>query len=159
MSQEISSTKLSQFTTFYIGESLFGIEVMRVQEVTKSLPIFKVSLAPDFLIGLINLRGQISTAMCLRTLFKMDHSQITTNFGVVCRHEGNLVSLVVDSIGDVLEIESSKYEDAPETIPQSVKKYIKGIYKLEGELLSVLNLDILLNELSPELTNNTKKAI
>lgn len=141
-----------QLTTFYVGKELFGIEVMRVQEVTGTPSVVPVPLAPPFVRGLINLRGQIATALGLRELFNQEAS--AQEMSVVCRLDGNLVSLVVDSIGDVLELEKSGFEHTPDTIPFEIRKYIKGVYKMDGSFLSVIDLDVLAKELSP-ITEST----
>lgn len=137
-----------QFTTFYLGNDLFGIDVMRVQEITQKTTVVKVPLAPGFVRGLINLRGQIATALGLRQLFELEPASEADQMSVVCKVDGNLVSLLVDSIGDVLEVQEDNYEHAPETVRTSVRKYLKGVYKIEGNLLSILDLDCLSKELS-----------
>lgn len=145
-----TTTPLEQLTTFYIDGELFGIEVMKVQEVTSCPSVFAVPLAPLFVRGLINLRGQIATALGLREVFAKPRAQEElSQMSVVCKIEGNLVSFLVDSIGDVIEVERSKFELAPDTIPAETRRFVKGIYKLNGALLSVLDLDVLAKELSP----------
>lgn len=145
--------ELDQLTTFYVGKELFGIEVMKVQEVTGSPNVISVPLAPNFVRGLINLRGQIATAIGLSELFSKTKTQ-EHQMSVVCRIEGNLVSLIVDTIGDVVEVSKDDFEEPPLTMPVKVKKYIKGIYKMNGVLLSVLNLDAIAQELSPVIEAN-----
>ncbi|MBX9769289.1 MAG: chemotaxis protein CheW [Bdellovibrionales bacterium] len=140
-----------QLTTFYIGKDLYGIEVMRVQEVTGSLNTIPVPLAPQFVKGLINLRGQIATSLGLRELFGLPAEQIKNDASVVCKLDGNLISLCVDSIGDVMEVQESQFETAPEIIPGGVKRFLKGIYKIDGALLSLIDLE----RLSLELSNNS----
>lgn len=140
--------KFEQLTTFQVDGDLFGIEVTKTQEVTGSPTVFKVPLAPPFVMGLINLRGQIATALGLREVFHKatkDKDQMS----VVCKIDGNLVSLIVDSIGDVVEVEKSKFEPPPDTVSPDIRRFVKGIYKMNGVLLSVLNLDTLARELSP----------
>jgi len=136
-----------QLTTFYVEKELYGIEVMRVQEVTGNPTIVKVPLAPAFVLGMINLRGQISTALGLRTLFGYGPETSTEKMSVVCRIDGGLVSLLVDSIGEVVEVSSRQFESPPETIPSFAKKLLKGIYKMDGVLLSVIDLEKLSQEL------------
>jgi purine-binding chemotaxis protein CheW len=138
-----------QLTTFYIGEALFGIPVMQVQEVTGQSQVVPVPLAPRFVRGLINLRGQIATALGLRELFDARGADLEKEMSVVCRIEGNLVSLIVDSIGDVVEVETSRFEETPDTIPDNLKRFITGIYKLNGTLLSVIDLEAVSKELTP----------
>jgi purine-binding chemotaxis protein CheW len=148
-----------QLTTFYVGKDLYGIEVMRVQEVTGESAIVPVPLAPVFVRGLINLRGQIATALGLSELFGISKNQGTQNkFSVVCRIEGNLVALLVDSIGDVVEISNSQFEKPPETVQPNVRKFLKGIYKVNSGLLSVLDLEKLAKELTFKTETNEVKA-
>jgi len=151
----MSASGTEQLTTFKVGTELFGIEVMRTQEVTGKQTIMPVPLAPPFVKGLINLRGQIATALGLHELFSSDAAPSAEPMSVVCKIDGNLVSLIVDAIGDVVEVERGLFEPAPSTLPHGVKRYIKGIYKMNGEFLSVVDLDAIAKELSPktETTN------
>ena len=146
----------AQLTTFYIGEDLFGIEVMKVQEVTGTPLVVPVPLAPNFVRGLINLRGQIATALGMRELFGRNTQTQEEQMSVVCKIDGNLVSLIVDSIGDVVEVENAHFEDPPDTIPNDVRRFIKGIYKMNGVLLSVIDLETLSRELSPSDEKQTE---
>ena len=136
-------------TTFWVGDDLFGIEVMRVQEVTGPPVVVPVPLAPEFVRGLINLRGQLATSFGLRELFGLLSVTQVPQMSVVCRMDGNLVSLMVDSIGDVVEAEPRSFELPPASMAPEVRKFVKGIYKMNGSLLSVLDLDRLVAELSP----------
>jgi purine-binding chemotaxis protein CheW len=157
MSTSLVKTTTELFTTFHVGHNLFGIEVMKVQEVTGTPLILAVPLAPEFVKGLINLRGQLATALGLRELFGSHSKDIQNQMSVVCRVEGNLVSLMVDSIGDVFEAETKNFESAPDTIPDAVKQYVKGIYKMDGALLSVLDLDLLAKVFTPLIENNDNR--
>lgn len=132
----------SQFATFWLGDRLYGIDVMKVQEVTQPLTITKVPLAPKFVIGLINLRGQISTAINLRKLFNMQPSTERSNeMSVVCRVNDQLISFLVDRIGDVIEVSANDFEDSPETIPMDVKMFMGGVYKTPDSILSIIDVD------------------
>lgn len=139
----------NQFTTFTIDGELFGAEVLKVQEVAGSPSVCPVPLAPGFLLGLINLRGQIATALGLREIFGKPTVNQESQMSVICKIDGSLISLVVDSIGDVIEINNSNFESTPDTIPTEMRKFIKGIYKMNDNLLSVLDLEALAKELSP----------
>lgn len=142
-----------QLTTFYIGDELFGIEVMKVQEVTGKPSVISIPLSPPYIRGLINLRGQIAAALGLSDLFNEKKSE--NEMSVVCRLEGDLVSLIVDNIGDVLEFDKSDFEDTPDSIPKEKRKFIKGVYKMDGSFLSVIDLKKLQEELSPALETGT----
>ena len=142
------SEDLQQITTFFIDGGLYGIEVMRVQEVSGPSNVAPVPLAPDFVRGLVNLRGQIATSVGLRQLFGAAAGKDTGRASVVCRIGGNLVSLTVDSIGDVVGVDRSQFEATPQTIPEQFKRFLKGIYKMNGVLLSVIDLDAIAQELN-----------
>lgn len=145
-----------QLTTFYVGDSLFGIDVMKVQEVTGKTNFTHVPRAPHFICGLINLRGQIATAVNLGALFsdKTDLGLRESQMTVVCHFEGGLVSLIVDSIGDVVEVDRKQFEKTPEILAANIRKYIRGIYKLDDGLMSVLDIDKIFEELLPESKGN-----
>ena len=144
----------NQFMTFYVGKDLFGIEVINVQEVTGHLPVETVPLAPNFVKGLINLRGQIATALDIREMFELKAAdQNVKPVSVVCNLDGNLVSLLVDSLGDVIESMPEDEESVPETVPSGVKKYLRKVSKRDEELLSIIDLEKLNNELSLNLEN------
>ncbi len=128
-----------QFCTFYLDSLFFGIEVEKVQEVIRHQAMTRVPLAPKLIGGLINLRGQIVTAIDLRLRLGLpERSAEALPMNVVARSEDGAVSLLVDEIGDVLEVKEEQFEDAPETMRQA-RELIRGVYKLPGRLLLVLD--------------------
>lgn len=139
--REKKSSSTKQYSTFYIGERLYGIDVMQVQEVTRTLPITRIPLSPNYVKGLINLRGQIATAIGLRNLFELSDAANETQMNVVCRMDGVLLSFLVDKIGDVVEVDESSFEPPPDTIPESVKRFMHGVYKTAGPILSIIEVD------------------
>lgn len=130
-----------QFSTFYIADRLYGIDVMKVQEITKELAMTDVPSAPIYVYGLINLRGQIATAIGLREMFGVQEGDSITKMNVICNVDGLLLSLLVDRIGDVVEVEENSFEPPPQTLPQSIKRFMSGIYKTPGALLSILDIN------------------
>lgn len=130
-----------QYSTFYIADNLYGIDVMKVQEITKALPMTSVPLAPHYVRGLINLRGQISTAISLKDLLKINHNDGIDMMNVVCRLNDILISFLVDKIGDVLELEEKDFEHVPDTVPESIKQFVSGVYKIPGQLLTVIDTE------------------
>lgn len=144
-----SFADFKKFSTFYVSDRLYGVDVTHVQEVTKALPITRVQLAPPFIHGLINLRGQIATAICLKDLFELDAQNSTTEYmNVVCRIDGILMSLLVDKIGDVIELDGTQFEATPDTVTKQISKYMDGVYKVPGSLLSVLSVKKILSVLN-----------
>ena len=135
------TSKSSQFSTFYIADRLYGIDVTRVQEVVRPMPITPIPLAPDYVTGLINLRGQVATAIGLRELFGLKSAPPDHFMNVVCRIDGSLISLQADEIGDVIEVMMQDFESTPQTVPGDVRRFMSGIYKISGALLSVIDIE------------------
>ena len=130
-----------QFSTFFLGGLHFGIEVLKVQEVIRYQKMTQVPLAAAEVQGLINLRGQIVTAIDLRRRIGLpDRPDDSLPMNVVVRVDDGVVSLLVDEIGDVLEVEETQFEQAPETVTGKAKELINGVYKLDGHLLLVLDI-------------------
>ncbi len=129
-----------QFCTFLVNGLLFGIEVLKVQEVIRYQPMTRVPLAPSMVRGLINLRGQIVTAVDLRERLELPPraaDQLPMN--VVIRCEDGAVSLLADDIGDVLEVGSEGFEPPPRTLTGAARDLVTGVYKLKDRLLLVLD--------------------
>src|SRR5467141_283246 len=132
----------SQFCTFYLDKLMFGVELKGVQEVIRSLDMTKVPLAPAVVSGLINLRGQIVTAVDLRRRLELEPRPAgMLAMNVVVRSEDGAVSLLVDEIGDVVEGTETTLEPPPETLRGSVRAMILGVHKLNGRLMLVLDIE------------------
>lgn len=132
-----------QITTFYINNQLYGIDVQLIQEITKPMKLTKVPLAPTYIAGLMNLRGQIATTIDLRVLFGLEAfpaDGVSEGNNVICRDENLLLSLLVDEAGDVIEVDDSKYEATPDTVNGKIRQFMSGVYKIDDDLLSVLEL-------------------
>lgn len=130
-----------QFCTFYAGRQFFGVPVQHVQEVIRYQEMTRVPLAPEAIRGLINLRGQIVTAIDLRRCLGMPERPAgDLPMNVVVRTSDGAISLLVDEIGDVLDLDPNTFERPPETLHGSVRTAIRGVYKLPGQLL--LEIDI-----------------
>lgn len=130
----------TQYSTFRVDGLHFGVEALRVQEFIRYQRMTHVPLAPDVVAGLINLRGQIVTAVDLRLRLRLPprpESELPMN--VVLRSEGGPVSLLVDDIGDVVEAGHDTFEQPPETLDGVARELIVGAHKLPGHLLLVLD--------------------
>lgn len=131
-----------QFCTFYIDGHYVGIDVVEVQEVIRYQEMTNVPLAPREISGLINLRGQIVTALDLRRRLDMpDRPAGQLPMNVVVRTAEGSVSLLVDEIGDVLDVDDRAFERPPETLDPGIRKLVRGAYKLDGTLLLVLETE------------------
>lgn len=142
MNNTMPTKQTIQYSTFYVGELLFGIDVMQVQEVLRYQSMTKVLLAPCVISGLINLRGQIVTAIDLRRRMNLPpRSEDQLPLNIVVRSGEGVVSFLVDQINDVLEVNKGAFEPAPQTLPSEQRQLIDGLYKLDDQLLLVLNVE------------------
>jgi purine-binding chemotaxis protein CheW len=135
-------TESRQFATFLLNNLFFGVEVLKVQEVIRYQQMTRVPIAPPMIRGLINLRGQIITAIDLRRRFEFpDRPGDRLPMNVVIRTDDGAVSLLVDEIGDVLEVDKDGYEAVPETLTGVGRDLIRGVYKLPDRLLLILDTE------------------
>jgi len=131
-----------QFCTFYLDKLLFGVELKGVQEVIRTLDVTQVPLAPPVVSGLINLRGQIVTAVDLRRRLELSlRSPDISPMNVVVRSDDGAVSFLVDEIGDVVEVDDSSFEPAPEMLRASIRSMSLGGHKLNDRLMHVLDTE------------------
>jgi len=142
MEQDTADAQSRQYATFSVGSLFFGIEVLQVQEVLRYLEMTRVPFAPGVIEGLINLRGQIVTAVDMRSRLGLaKRPEGETPMNMVVRADDGAVSLLVDEIGDVLEVHADSYEPVPDNLPREQRELTRGIYKLEGRLLLVLDTE------------------
>ncbi|HUB31836.1 MAG TPA: chemotaxis protein CheW [Bryobacteraceae bacterium] len=142
MTAEPGAGKSGQFSTFFVADLFFGVDVVRVQEVLRFQPMTPVPLAPEVIEGLINLRGQIVTAIDMRRRLDLPPrapGQMPMN--MVVRTGDGAVSLLVDEIGDVLDVDASTYERPPNNLNAAARELVRGVYKLKDRLLLVLDAE------------------
>jgi purine-binding chemotaxis protein CheW len=136
----------TQVCTFYVDQQMFGVDVQCVQEVIRYQDMTDIPLAPDAVVGLINLRGQIVTAIDLRRrlgLAPRPAGQLPMN--IVVRNDDGAISLLVDHIGDVQEIDEDNFESPPETLSGESAELIRGAYKMKNRLLLILDTERAMN--------------
>lgn len=132
----------NRFCTFHLADLYIGIEVMRVQEVLRSQGTTAIPLTTSVVGGLMNLRGEIVTTLDLRCRLGFDPSDNPEEYmNVVVRNGDGVVSLLVDEIDDVIEVDDDYFEPPPATLPATLRELLLGVYKLEGRLLLVLDAD------------------
>ena len=133
---------MSQYVTFTLGPNLYGVDVTRVLEALRSHTRTQVPLAPSTVAGLVNLRGQVVLTIDLRTRLDMPRREDGTEpMMVVVQVGGEPVSLLVDEIGEVVEVGPASFEAPPDTLTGPVRQLILGAHKLENRLLLVLDVD------------------
>jgi purine-binding chemotaxis protein CheW len=131
----------TQFATFFLNGLHFGVEVRQVQEVIRFQQMTRVPLAPPVIEGLINLRGQIVTALDLRKRIGLPARPAEDlPMNVVVRTDDGPLSLLVDEIGDVVDVGNEAFEPVPETVVGEAAQLVSGVYKLRERLLLVLDV-------------------
>jgi len=134
-------TEMKQYCTFFLGDFFFGVEVEKVQEVISYQEMTRAPRAPSVVRGLINLRGQIVTAIDLLRLLEIGKSSLEKEpMNIVIRTDDGAVSFLVDEIEDIIEVDEASFEHPPETLQGVSRKLIRGAYKLPNRLLLVLDI-------------------
>ena len=127
--------------SFYMGDFLLGITADKIVEINKDLEITPVPLADDYILGIMNLRGQIVTVIDLAKKIGLQN-KITPNLNLIIKTQDEApISFVIEKIGDILEIPVSKLEKPPEKLEGIDKEYVEKIYQLPNKLLLLLNLE------------------
>jgi len=135
-------TETMQLCTFKLGDQYFGVDALKVQELIRHQPMTRVPMAPPSVRGLINLRGQIVTAIDLRSRLNLAPLSIEAlPMNVVVRSDDGAVSLLVDQIGDVVEVVADSFEEPPDTLSQATRELVRGAYKLSDRLLLLLDCE------------------
>jgi purine-binding chemotaxis protein CheW len=133
------------FVTMVIDEQWFGIHVLSVQDILGPQKITRVPLASKEISGALNLRGRIVTAIDMRLRLGLpSRSKDESEMSVVVEEKGELYSLLVDNVGEVLSLPSSSFESNPTTLDPALRALSQGIYPLEDKLLVVLDVPKLL---------------
>lgn len=132
--------KTHQFSTFYIDQYYLGVDVSNVQEIIRHQKMTKIPLSSDVIGGLINLRGQIVTAVDLhKRLLSKDRPDGIEPMNVIVRDGDSSFSLLVDQIGDVISVNEDKLSKPPENLVGETKQLITSVYKLDKQLLLILD--------------------
>jgi purine-binding chemotaxis protein CheW len=129
-----------QVCTFVLDDSLFAIDVNTVQEVLRFQELTPVPLAPLSVAGLMNLRGHIVTTIDLRTRLALPARPADMEpANIVIRDLGTTVSFLVDEVGDVVDVDAERFEPTPSTLRPAIRRVVRGLYKLRGELLLLMD--------------------
>jgi purine-binding chemotaxis protein CheW len=126
--------------TFYLGDFIFGIPAEKVVEINKDLEITPVPLADEFILGIMNLRGHIVTVMDLQKKIKLQ-GDLNYRLNLIIKKDNELLSFLVEKIGDILEVPVAKLEETPDRIEGLDRDYIEKIYQLPDRLLLLLNVN------------------
>lgn len=142
----LRSGDLEDFVTFTIDNQLFGVPILKVQDILRPDSIASIPLAPPEIKGSINLRGRIVTVIDVRVRLGMEpREEATDAMGVTIEHNQDLYTLLVDKIGDAISLSSNSFEKTPGTMDSSWRDFAVGIFRLEERLMVVLDVEKLLD--------------
>ncbi len=136
-----------QYATFYVGNLLLGIEIGQVQEINRQLDVTNVPQAPKCVRGVINLRGEVTTVIDLRTILGLKKTEVTaTSRNLIINRDGETLGFLVDRISDILPLRSDEINPPPSNVDGVQGKFFLGVHTLESEILVLLNLEAVLAE-------------
>lgn len=138
------------YLTIMIGDQIFGIPILQVQDVLGAQKVTRVPLAPPAVAGSLNLRGRIVTAIDVRTCLGMpprEKDASKQEMSVVVENQNELYSLMIDRVGDVMSLDQRDYENNPSTLDPQWRGVCQGIYRLKDKLLVVLDVPRLLESM------------
>ncbi len=145
-SKGVVEAATTDYVTFTVADQLFGIPVLKVQDILVPDKIAPVPLAPPEVCGSINLRGRIVTVIDVRTRLGLSRAGADVKgMGVTVETGHDLYTLLVDSVGDVIGLSPDLYESNPSTLDQAWMEFADGVFRLQDRLMVVLNTEHLLN--------------
>ena len=142
-----SENKTVELATFYVGDSLCGMDILKVQEINKLLDMTEVPLAPDYVKGILNLRGQIVTVIDLGSKLNLADTETSSETrNIIVNSNGEYIGLLVRKIGDVERTEEENIEPPPANIGGIQGRYFEGVYKKEKSLIGIVNVEEILKD-------------
>lgn len=138
--------QFNRWVTFRLAEEIYGINVMQVQEVLRMTEIAPVPGAPSSVLGIINLRGNVVTVLDTRELFGLMREELTDQARImIVECNKIIVGLLVDSVAEVVNLQNTDIDSAPNIGNEENSKYIQGVYSKNGEILILVDLNRLLS--------------
>ena len=144
---QAQNDKVLQYVTFRLDEETYGIDVMQIQEVLRYTEIAPVPGAPDYVLGIINLRGNVVTVIDTRRRFGLADADITDATRiVVMESDSQVMGILVDSVAEVVYLKASEIETAPNVGNEESAKFIQGVCNKNGELIILVEFDKMLSD-------------
>lgn len=142
-----SNDEVLQWVTFQLEEETYGINVMQVQEVLRYSEIAPVPGAPSYVLGIINLRGNVVTVIDTRLRFGLQTTEVTDNSRIVIiESEQQVIGILVDSVAEVVYLKTSEIDSAPNVGTDESARFIQGVSNRDDELLILVDLDKMLTD-------------
>jgi purine-binding chemotaxis protein CheW len=136
-----------ELASFYVGEALCGMDILKVQEINKLIEMTRVPQAPDYVLGILNLRGEIVTIIDLGKKLGLKSTEMSDKTrNIIVNSNGEHIGLMVEQISDVIPAEWEKVESPPANIGGVQGKYFTGVFKTENRLIGILDVEKVLEE-------------
>ncbi len=159
MAEPKNMTKsIIELATFYVGDALCGMDILNIQEINKLMEMTKVPQAPDYMIGILNLRGQIVTIIDLGQKLGLGEVEISNESrNIIINAPGEHVGLLVSRISDVVMADPEKIESAPANMSGIQGGFFTGVYKTENKLIGILDIKEVLRLESENLSRGMER--
>lgn len=159
MAEASNATKsIIELATFYVGRALCGMDILKVQEINKLMEMTKVPQAPDYMVGILNLRGQIVTIIDLGQKLGLGRVEITNESrNIIINAPGEHVGLLVSKISDVVMADPDRIEPAPANMSGVQGGFFTGVYKTENKLIGILDIKEVLRIESDNLSRGLER--
>lgn len=142
-----NNQQVFRWVTFRLADEIYGINVMQVQEVLRMTDVAPVPGAPHYVMGIINLRGNVVTVLDTRKLLDLATSDVTDSSRIMIIESGKVtVGLLVDSVAEVVNIALSDIDPPPSVGNDEGSRYIQGVYSSDQQILILIDLNKLINE-------------
>ncbi|MBI5902138.1 MAG: chemotaxis protein CheW [Deltaproteobacteria bacterium] len=157
--KDVDSKEVLQLVTFRLGSEEFSMDILKVQEIIRHMDLTRVPRTPDFVDGVINLRGRVIPVIDLRKRFGMSADERTSETRIIVADVDNsIVGLKVDAVSEVLRLPSDTVEPPPLLVKGAESDYIKGVGKLEGRLIILLDIGKILSKTEKDVLVGTLNA-
>lgn len=135
-----------RFVVFSLNEEEFGIDIAQVNIIERPLEIYKIPNTPEYVEGLINLRGKVHTVFNLRKRFHMPAREFDENTKIIIvEANSTLIGLIVDAVQEIVKVEDENIENTPKVLADLKRKYVSGLAKVDNRVILLLDLDVTLS--------------
>jgi purine-binding chemotaxis protein CheW len=159
-SKEDTEQSGGEYLTFILGTEEYGVEILKVQEIRSYEAVTKIANTPDFIKGVINLRGSIVPIIDLRMRFKLSHAEYNdTTVVIILNLSNRTIGMVVDGVSDVLELKSSQISPVPELVSNIDTKYLLGLATADERMLILVDIEQLMSSKEMALMDSANEMV
>jgi purine-binding chemotaxis protein CheW len=144
--KELLNQNLIELSTFFVGDALCGMDILKIQEINKLIDMTTVPQAPDYVLGILNLRGQIITSIDLSKKLGLGVTNLSDDpRNIIVNSRGEHIGLLVKKISDVVQADTTKFEPSPSNMGGIQGDFFTGVYKTTDKLIGILDVEKVLH--------------